>query len=423
MADTAACEKPLSLPRIYTLVPEAEPIALDAYYPRFKSYYPKCELQTKRWAVRNIQPDWRIFDVGANIGYYSVLFARCAFDGQVVAFEPTDTIRLAARNLSANAVTNVDLARVALGGAAGVRVEPIFRIWGEPPESREYHFSTVDLEMSRRGWRRLDLLKIDVDSFDLEVLKGSVATLDRYNPYILVELNHALAERGESVASALDWLAGQGYREALALDRENFVLRRNDQGPPVSRAQIEIRFDLEPVYMIEEFERTDALAARLAGPQVETPGSQAERLTVDGPAWAYASVWPVEPLATGPAIVEFAITVSQSDVGILCVPEGLAEVLGQETILDPGDETVVRIFLPQVERLAAVVIRKGPHIAGPAEVSFAKPQIWQAQAREASRLPFARPQNALRRSRSAGASLSRRIRRSTPRQSGYRRVA
>jgi FkbM family methyltransferase len=382
----------LELPAIFTHVPESQPIALSAYYPRFAAYYPNCELQTKRWVVRNIRPDWRIFDVGANIGYYSVLFGRFASEGHVVAFEPTETVHLAARNLSINAVTNVELTQVALGATAGDRVEPIFRIWGEPAESGEYHFSTVDLEMSRRGWRRLDLLKIDVDSFDLEVLKGSVGTLDRFNPYILVELNHALAERGESVASALDWLAGQGYGEALALDRENFVLRRGDDGPPVSRTQIEIRFDLEPVYLIEELEQTDAPAARIVGPPKQTSTGalfrDAERLTVDGPSWTYAAVWSVAPLARGPAIVEFRVKVSRADIGILCVADGLTEVLGQEEIVHPGDETVVRMSLPAVERLAAVIIRKGPHILGPAEVYFSTPKIWQAQARKASRLPL-----------------------------------
>src|SRR5271166_772262 len=183
MTGTAAIEELLALLRIFTFVPEAEPVALDAYYPKFKTYYPRCELQTKRWAVRNIRPDWKIFDVGANIGYYSVLFGRCAHSGQVLAFEPTETIHFAERNLQANAVTNVELARIALGAAAGFRTEPIFRIWGEPPERKVYDFSTVDLEMVKRGWERLDLLKIDVDSFDLEVLKGAVRTIDKHNPY------------------------------------------------------------------------------------------------------------------------------------------------------------------------------------------------------------------------------------------------
>jgi hypothetical protein len=54
--DAALPEAPL--PRLYSLVPGAEPIELHSYYPHFADYYPKAELQTKRWFVRNVKPDW-----------------------------------------------------------------------------------------------------------------------------------------------------------------------------------------------------------------------------------------------------------------------------------------------------------------------------------------------------------------------------
>jgi predicted O-methyltransferase YrrM len=63
-------------------------------------------------------------------------------------------------------------------------------------------------------------------------------------------------------------------------------------------------------------------------------------------------------------------------------------VLGQEAIVSPGEETTVRISLPETERLSAIVIRKGPHIAARAEVYFTTPQIWQAQERETLRRPL-----------------------------------
>src|SRR5689334_25230754 len=63
---------------LYTLVPGAQPIELIDYNPSFADYYPECELQTKRWFVENVGKDWVIFDVGANIGYYSILFSRLA---------------------------------------------------------------------------------------------------------------------------------------------------------------------------------------------------------------------------------------------------------------------------------------------------------------------------------------------------------
>jgi hypothetical protein len=87
---------------IQTNVPGRPPIELPAFYPEFAWYYPNCELETKYWFVRNVQPDWTIFDIGANIGYYSVLFSQLAPQGRVYAFEPTVTVEILKANLAHN---------------------------------------------------------------------------------------------------------------------------------------------------------------------------------------------------------------------------------------------------------------------------------------------------------------------------------
>ena len=60
-----------------SLVPGHKSIELVADLHQV-DYYPECELQTKRWFVENVQSDWVMFDVGANIGYYSILFSQLA---------------------------------------------------------------------------------------------------------------------------------------------------------------------------------------------------------------------------------------------------------------------------------------------------------------------------------------------------------
>ena len=42
---------------IATFVPGAEPVRLSAYYAHMRSYYPLCEMQTKRWCQRMIGRD------------------------------------------------------------------------------------------------------------------------------------------------------------------------------------------------------------------------------------------------------------------------------------------------------------------------------------------------------------------------------
>ena len=116
-----------------------------------------------------------------------------------------------------------------IGGGTifGRRIEKIFRIWGEAPEELEYDFTTLDQLIERLDLQKLDCIKIDVDSFDFEVLMGAEQTLERFDPWLVVELNHALAVRGYSNMAALAWLIDRGYRQCLVLDYDNFIMRRS----------------------------------------------------------------------------------------------------------------------------------------------------------------------------------------------------
>lgn len=212
---------------IETIIPGRAPIELIAYYDEFRGYYPLCELETKRWFVDNVQSDWWIFDIGANVGYYSVLFAQLAPNGRVVSFEPTSTAEMLRANLDHNSISNVDIHKVALGATTGVQEDRIFRLWGGEGDVAEYPFYRFDDFVAEHSPSRIDCLKIDVDSFDFEVLRGAEQTLQRHNPVIVIELNHALAKRNQSAGEAFAWLARLGYRQALVLDHDNFVLQRD----------------------------------------------------------------------------------------------------------------------------------------------------------------------------------------------------
>ena len=212
---------------IKTTIPGRNDIELVDYYESFEWYYPNCELQTKDWVVKNAGRDWIYFDCGANIGYYSILFSQLSPAGVVHAVEPTSTIEKLNRNISHNGCTNIHPHKVAVGKHPGRRVEKIYRIWGGPPDEIEYDFSTIDSMVEQLGLKRLDCLKIDVDSFDFEVLMGAENTLERFDPWLIVELNHALNLRGHSNMEALSWLQKRGYRNCLVLDHDNFITKRS----------------------------------------------------------------------------------------------------------------------------------------------------------------------------------------------------
>jgi FkbM family methyltransferase len=223
---TSSSPLPERRPAILTRVPGHEDIELIRYYDRMLGYYENCEPESKRWFVDHARPDWVILDCGANIGYYSILFSRLCRHGRVYAFEPTDTADMLVDNLShCGALHNVEVLRIALGAKPGNFEDAIFRIWGEPAERRIYPFTTIDAFVAERRLF-VHAIKIDVDSFDLEVLKGAEQTLVEQDPYVMVELNHALSQRQQSVPEALHYMAKLGYGQCESYDRENFLFKR-----------------------------------------------------------------------------------------------------------------------------------------------------------------------------------------------------
>ena len=165
--------------RVETSIPGREPIELVAYYDELRDYYAQCELETKRWFVDHVRPDWSIFDVGANIGYYTILFSQLAPRGRVFAFEPTATAAMLRANLAHNNVGNAEIHEVALGATTGERSDRIYRLWGTEGEVKTYPFYKLDDFIEQHRIDKVDCIKIDVDSFDFEVLRGAEQTLLR----------------------------------------------------------------------------------------------------------------------------------------------------------------------------------------------------------------------------------------------------
>lgn len=211
---------------IKTNIPNQEPISLIDYYNEFLWYYPNCEMETKRWFVENIKDDWVVFDCGANIGYYSILFSRLAKNGLVYAFEPTETIEKLRNNLEYNEIKNVIPLQYALSDKTIRKVDGIFRIWGQQAEEKVYNFITIDDFVETLNIQKVDCIKIDVDSYDFEVLKGAKKTILKFNPYIMVELNHSLELRNTSNYEVFAWLANIGYVEGFVVEYQNVILKR-----------------------------------------------------------------------------------------------------------------------------------------------------------------------------------------------------
>lgn len=148
------------------------------------------------------------FDVGANIGVYSMVMSRLSGkDGVVHAFEPVRHIRnRLLTNKIVNAAHNIIVSDSALGNSQGRMLmfqvkENQFRggtstliknnnvdSMGEGAfEIVLTQVNTLDNYVSDRGLLRVDFMKIDVEGFEINVLRGAHTVLGAFHPVILFE--------------------------------------------------------------------------------------------------------------------------------------------------------------------------------------------------------------------------------------------
>jgi FkbM family methyltransferase len=155
----------------------------------------------------------RIFDIGANIGFYSVLFSCWAGpEGKVLAYEPdANNVKLLRRNLELNKCRNVSLREVALGNKPGqakfsrdivtgstghLGPGPTYAetIFGKGGESLvDVNVTTLDQEAEL--WAAPNLIKLDIEGGEFDVLSGGLRVLEYHRPVVVSELSSWNDER------------------------------------------------------------------------------------------------------------------------------------------------------------------------------------------------------------------------------------
>jgi FkbM family methyltransferase len=176
-----------------------------------------------------IKDDWTVFDCGAKTGFFTLLFSELCENGMVHAFEPTSTFDMLVNNINHYGISNTILNKLALGDKSGSIEDEIFRIWGQPSERMVYDFITIDDYCEKNKIERLDFIKIDVDSYDFDLLKGAVKTLNKLKPMITVELNYALNFRNATEQEVIDWLVTKEYSLAYVTNDQNHTFIHNNK--------------------------------------------------------------------------------------------------------------------------------------------------------------------------------------------------
>ena len=181
--------------------------------------------------LRPVLPhDGVVFDVGAHAGQMAKLFAVMAPDGHVFAFEPgAYALAILRPMVRLKGKGRISIDDIAFGAKPGTLTlsTPIKRSGslgfglshlgqgneGGKVYSHDVTVENVDRYVAAKGLPRLDLIKADIEGWEMQLLLGATETLARLRPVVFLEVvDTYLARAGDSRAALWAFLRERNYR-------------------------------------------------------------------------------------------------------------------------------------------------------------------------------------------------------------------
>lgn len=214
------------------------PLSLALYTRLYLLGKTLAEKRERRFLQEQVKPGMVVFDVGANIGFYTLLLSRLTgLSGRVHAFEPDPvSFELLRRRVR----PNVETTRAAAGDHEGTislfcgrtnRADN--RVHSShldgPGESFEVPLITLDAYCAERGIDRIDAVKMDIQGAEVAALQGFRQTLLRTRPrWMLIEFSpEHLRGAGSSPEAFWKILDDLGF-EPWGFDQEGRAFRIED---------------------------------------------------------------------------------------------------------------------------------------------------------------------------------------------------
>jgi FkbM family methyltransferase len=189
-----------------------------------------CLLRNQVWEpletfliTREIKQGDAVVDLGANIGYYTLLLAKLVGpQGRVHAFEPDpDNFAILEKNVASNGYRNVKLVRQAVSGTTGDI--KLYRAEDDPGDHRVYDSHDDRQSIIIRATRlddyfdgreaRIDFIKMDIQGAEGAALEGMFSLLERNQGVrLLMEFwPIGLQRNGLPPEQCLDFLLKRGF--------------------------------------------------------------------------------------------------------------------------------------------------------------------------------------------------------------------
>lgn len=190
-------------------------ISSSIYWQGIESY----EIDETKVYLAMLNQAQVVFDIGANVGLYSLLAASHSKPQHIYTFEPMPTIaNVLRRNMLANQFDQVSIHEIALTDSNGeitfhIPIQPTYPMGSSTNENFRANTKaitvqamTLDTFVEQHNIDKIDLMKVDTESTEPAVLRGATHVINRDHPFIVCEI--LLEEPRQAIS---DFFADKDY--------------------------------------------------------------------------------------------------------------------------------------------------------------------------------------------------------------------
>jgi FkbM family methyltransferase len=191
------------------------------------------EPQATKYLREILEPDWTVVDIGANIGYYALQEANLV--EEVIAIEPSPAnCEVLETNVDLNGYENIEVHQLAIGDKECDMPFELNRAcnWNSIAANGKGDISVKVVRLDRfMNGSKVDFVRMDVEGYEMNVLRGMKQILAESKPRIFIEVHRdKLKDFGSSQTELLEYLDFYGYRieKAFIMGKESVVGRIAD---------------------------------------------------------------------------------------------------------------------------------------------------------------------------------------------------
>jgi FkbM family methyltransferase len=224
----------------------ALPASTDIFLTGGKSHI--SEIRLAKYQIKNLHSDSTFIDVGAHYGYFSLIASDIVKDGKVYSFEPSSkSFNILKRNVSS--ITNVTIFNKAVSqGNTPIAFYEFDNLHSEYNSTQISQFENEDwFKAIKPNMQKIDsislstfctdnsiypdIIKIDVEGFENEVIKGAENLLTSSKKKPIVILEYLEPKRGNAAhKEAFSLLSRWGYSSNIISDSGDLIPENDIDG-------------------------------------------------------------------------------------------------------------------------------------------------------------------------------------------------